>query len=135
MKKSKRCLADFLQVDSVIKMPPTLSGWYLEGCCHMLLSFLAGIMPSLLLIKAVYCLGKGMMLGAVLETAIQFTKKFIQCQMLESQVFVIFFHYQIHPLSICFFPFIIEDSLLLPVLIIQAFNMGVYLNYYILYVN
>jgi hypothetical protein len=37
----------------------------------------AGIMPSLLLIKAVYCLGKGMMLGAVLETAIQFTKKFI----------------------------------------------------------
>lgn len=33
----------------------------------MLLSFLAGIMPSLLLIKAVYCLGRGVMLGAVWE--------------------------------------------------------------------
>lgn len=46
----------------------------------MLLSFLAGIMPSLLLIKAVYCLGKGMMLGRILETAIQFTKKFISAR-------------------------------------------------------
>lgn len=59
------------------KNAPYFVGMVLEGCCHMLLSFLAGIMPSLLLIKAVYCLGKGMMLGAVLETAIQFTKKFI----------------------------------------------------------
>lgn len=33
----------------------------------MLLPFLAGIMPSLLLIKAVYCLGRGVMLGAVWE--------------------------------------------------------------------
>lgn len=113
------------------KNAPYFVGWYLEGCCHMLLSFLAGIMPSLLLIKAVYCLGKGMMLEAVMETAIQFTKKFIQCQMLESQVFVIFSPYQIHPLSVPPPPpFIIECCFLLPVLI-QAVEMRGYLDCYI----
>lgn len=44
---------------------PTLLGLQLYALHHMLLSSLAGIMPSLLLIKAVYCLGSESMLGAL----------------------------------------------------------------------
>lgn len=61
-------------MDVVIKAPYSAGVAFAGPLPYVALLF-AGIMPSLLLIKAVYCLGKGMMLGAVLETAIQFTKK------------------------------------------------------------
>lgn len=66
----------FSTLDAVIKAPYSAGVAFAGPLPYVALLF-AGIMPSLLLIKAVYCLGKGMMLGAVLETAIQFTKKFI----------------------------------------------------------
>lgn len=70
-------MANSLRVDCIIKMPPMLLGVCLESRRHMFLGFFAGIMPSLLLIKAVYCLGRGFLLGAILEIGIQFTEKFI----------------------------------------------------------